>query len=79
MSQLADALFTKTQQEVLGLLYSRPDRSFYLKEILRLTGMGVHTIKRELDRMLGAGILRMTRIGNQHHYQANKECSIYDD
>lgn len=77
MSQLADALFTITQQNVLGLLYARPDRSFYTKEILRLTGMGVATIKRELDRMVAAGVLTMTRIGNQHHYQANPACSIY--
>ena len=79
VSQLSDALFTQTQQKVLGLLYGQPDRSFYTKEILRLTGMGVATIKRELDRMLAAGILRMTRIGNQHHYQANPQCPIYGE
>jgi len=44
-----------------------------------LTGMGVATIKRELDRMLAAGILRMSRIGNQHHYQANPLCPIYGE
>ncbi len=76
---LSDALFTETQQRVLGLLYGQPDRSFYIKEILRLTGMGVATIKRELDRMLVAGILHMTRIGNQHHYQANPQCPIYGE
>lgn len=77
MSQLSDALFTVTQQKVLGLLYGQPDRSFYMKEILRLTGMGVATIKRDLDRMLAAGILHMNKIGNQHHYQANPGCPIY--
>ncbi len=79
MSQLGDALFTSTQQQVLSLLYGQPQRSFYTKEILRLTGMGVATIKRELDRMLAAGILTMTRVGNQHHYQANPQCPIYDE
>ena len=44
-----------------------------------MTGMGVATIKQELDRMLAAGILRMTRIGNQHHYQANPQCPIYSE
>lgn len=79
MSQLADALFTTTQQKVLGLAYGQPHRSFYTKEILRLTGMGVATIKRELDRMLSAGILTLTRVGNQHHYQANPDCPIYGE
>ena len=79
MGQLADALFTTTQQKVLGLLYAQPERTFYTKEIIRLTGMGVATIKRELDRMLAAGLLKMTRIGNQHHYQANPDCPIYSE
>jgi len=77
MGQLGNALFTVTQQNVLGLLYAQPGRSFYTKEILRITGMGVATIKRELDRMVEAGILDLTKIGNQHHYQANPDCPIY--
>lgn len=79
MSQLGQALFTTTQQKVLGLLYTHPEKSFYTNEILRLTAMGVATIKRELDSMVAAGILKTFKIGNQHHYQANKECPIYAD
>ncbi len=79
MSKLGEALFTVTQRNVLSLLYAHPEKSFYTKQILRLTGMGVATIKRELDRMLEAGILSFTKIGNQHHYQANPECPIYEE
>ena len=79
MSKLGEALFTTTQRNVLSLLYAHPEKSFYTKEIIRLTGMGVATIKRELDRMLAAGILSFTKIGNQHHYQANPECPIYQE
>jgi len=52
---LAEALFTTTQQRLLALLYGEPGRSFYLKELLRKTGLGVATVKRELDRMVEAG------------------------
>jgi len=79
MTGLADTLFSKTQQKVLGLLYGHPDQTFYTKEILRSTGMGVATIKRELDRMLAAGILQMNKVGNQHPYQANPQCPIYQE
>ena len=79
MSQLGNTLFTKTQQKLLGLLYSKPDKSFYLKEILRTTGMGVATIKKELEQFLASGILKMEKIGNQHHYQANPDCPIYGE
>ena len=33
---LIDTLFTKTQQRVLGLLYGKPDKSFYTNEIVRI-------------------------------------------
>lgn len=79
MSKIGEALFTTTQRNVLSLLYAHPEKSFYTKEIIRLTGMGVATIKRELDRMLEAGILSFTKIGNQHHYQANPECPVYEE
>jgi uncharacterized protein len=79
MSQLGDALFTKTQQAILKLLYTHPEKSFYTKEILRLTGMGVATIKRELDRMERASVLKKFKIGNQLHYQANTDCPIYSE
>ncbi len=78
-NKLADALFTITQQKVLGLLYLHPGQSYYLNEILRETGMGVATIKRELDRMFGTGIVKMTKIGNQHHYQANPDNPIFKE
>ncbi len=78
-SRLGDALFSTTQQKVLGLLYGHPDETFFVNQILRLTGMGVHTIKRELDRMTAVGILTMRKIGNQHHYQANPECPIFPE
>lgn len=79
MCDAGSTLFTETQQRVLGLLYGQPERSFYTKEILRSTGMGVGTVKRELERMKRAGILTLRKSGNQHHYQANPECPIYPE
>ena len=76
---LGEVLFTKTQQKVLGLLYGRPAETFYLNEIVRLAGIGKGTIKRELEKMLAAGLLTVKRIGNQSHYQANKNCPIFTE
>ena len=76
---IADSLFTKTQQKVMGLLFRKPDASFYLNEIVRFADMGKGTIKRELDKMTQAGLLTVKRIGNQTHYQANPASPIYDE
>jgi predicted nucleotidyltransferase len=79
LSIIGDALFTKTQQRVLSLLYGKPDKSFYTNEIVRWADMGRGTIRRELDRLTSAGLLVVTREGNQLHYQANANNPIYSD
>jgi predicted nucleotidyltransferase len=76
---LSDALFTTTQQKVLGLLYGKPDQSFYANEIVRWARMGKGGIMRELNRLYRAGVLTMLRQGNQTHYQANPDCPIYQE
>jgi predicted nucleotidyltransferase len=78
-NSIGNVLFTKTQQKVLGLLFGKPDQSFYLNEITKLSQMGRGTIKRELERMEAAGIVVKKRIGNQNHYQANSECPVYSE
>lgn len=76
---LSDALFSKTQQRVLGLLFGKPDQSFFTNEIIRWAGLGKGTVMRELERLQAAGILLLSRKGNQAHYQANKACPIFEE
>ena len=76
---IGDALFTKTQQKVLGLLFGKPDKSFYTNEIMRWAAMGRGTVSRELDRLVGAGLLTAIRTGNQNHYQANSNSPVYKE
>jgi len=78
-TSIGDALFTKTQQKVLGLLFGKPDRSFYTNEIMRWAGMGRGTVSRELERLVGAGLLVVSKEGNQNHYQANKNSPVYSE
>jgi hypothetical protein len=75
----ADALFTKTQQRVLGLLYGNPSRSFYSNEIVRLSGVGIGTVHRELARLHASGLVTAGLIGNQKHYQANRAAPVFEE
>lgn len=76
---LGAALFTKTQQRVLGLLFGNPDRSYYTNEIVRCAGAGTGAVQRELQRLESAGLLTAKRIGNQKHYQANRDAPIFEE
>lgn len=79
MSTLSSVLFTEYRSRVLGLLLLHPERSYYLREIARLTATVPGTLKREMDKLLEVGLLTVQKVGNQNHYQANLECPIYVD
>ena len=76
---IGDALFTRTQQRVLALLYGKPDKSFYTNEIVRWADMGRGTIRRELERLVSAGLLVSSREGNQLHFRANASNPVFDE
>lgn len=76
---LWNALFTRTQRQVLSLLFGFPERSFYANEVVRLAGVGTGSVQRELARLSEAGLLTVTRIGNQKHYQANADSPIFSE
>jgi predicted nucleotidyltransferase len=74
---LADALFSKTQQRVLGLLFGQPERSFFATEIIGLAGGGSGAVQRELKRLEESGLVMVTRVGTQKHYQANAAAPVF--
>jgi predicted nucleotidyltransferase len=76
---LADALFTKTQQRVLRVLFGQPERSFYASELIRDAGTGSGAAQRELARLEESGLIIARRIGNQRHYQANAASPLYSE
>jgi predicted nucleotidyltransferase len=74
---LSNAIFSKVQQRVLALLFGHPDRSFYTSEIIRNVDSGTGAVERELARLEGSGLVATQRIGNQKHYQANRDSPIF--
>lgn len=78
-ASLADALFSGTQQRVLGLLFGQPDRSFYATELIALAGGGSGGVQRELARLAQSGLVTVRPLGNQKHYQANPVSPIFEE
>jgi predicted nucleotidyltransferase len=74
---VADALFSKVQQRVLGLLFGQPDRSFYTNEIIRLTHSGTGAVQRELAKLEAVGLITMKPFGNQKLYQVNRDTPLF--
>jgi len=77
--QLVELLFGAYRRQVLSLLLLRPDESFYVREIGRLTGVPAGSLHRELKALTEAGLLIRSASGNQVRYQAARECPIYEE
>ena len=79
MTSLSDALFSKTKQKVLGIMFAQPDRELHMREIARIAKVSVSSIQRELELLTDVGVLIRTKQGNQAIFRANKNCPIYDE
>jgi predicted nucleotidyltransferase len=77
--EMADALFGRVRKRVLALLFGHPERSFYANEIIRWVGGGSGAVQRELARMVAAGLVTVTRVGRQRHYQANVASPLFSE
>jgi len=77
---LADFLFTPTLQKVLGATLLHPDRSFTLRELLRLADSGHGSAQKQVERLIDAGVLREDlRRGTQRSIRANTEFVLYSE
>lgn len=76
---IADALFSATQQRVLALLFGQPERSFFTNELIGLVGAGSGAVQREVRRLVESGLVTVTRLGSQKHYQANPAAPIFEE
>jgi len=73
------ALFPGTRRKILSLFFMHPDRQFYFREVLKLTGTKQGIIQRELKSLTQTGILELETKGNQTYYSVNKSNPIYEE
>lgn len=73
----ATALFPKARQRVLAVLFGNTERSYYGNEIIALAQCGTGAVQRELASLADAGLLTVTHVGNQKHFQANADAPAF--
>jgi len=77
--QLVEVLFGAYRRQILALLLLRPDESFYVREIGRLTNVPARSLHRELKLLSDTGLLRRSAAGNQVRYQVDRTCPIHEE
>ena len=77
--RIQDALFPSVQQRVLGILFGQPDRKFQGAELIRMINSGTGAVHRQLTSLAASGLVNVTQIGNQKHYQANPKSPVFEE
>jgi DNA-binding transcriptional ArsR family regulator len=69
-------LLGETRTALLAVLLMHPERAQPVRELMRITGMSPGTLHRELNALVGYGLLLREAVGNQVFYRANPECPV---
>ena len=76
---LANAIFTDRQARLFRWLFGQPERSFFLNELLRLSGLSSASLQQELKRLALNGVVLSTRMGNLRVFQANPNSPLFPE
>lgn len=79
MSVLSDILSSRSRAQMFSLLFDGSEQEFYVRELERLSGLSVMTIKQELANLSNLDLVISRKSGNRHYYRANKTHQLYGD
>lgn len=79
MNKLEDLIVSKVRVKMLELFFTNPEEMYYVREITRLVKEEINAVRRELDRMLGTGLLKSEERGNRLYYYLNKQYLYLQD
>lgn len=67
------------QGEILNLMFSNPDKRYYLAEVAKILGKESANYQRYIEKMISDGILCEERIGNMRFFWLNKDYQLYNE
>jgi predicted nucleotidyltransferase len=77
---IVDFMFSPVVQKVLSLVYSTPEQTFMLNDLLDRAGGGRGNGQRQVQRLIDAGVLREEpRRGHQRAIRANADFALYPE
>ena len=78
-SSIANALFSRTQQQLLSALLVNSRQPVYAADLARQFRVRASTLHRDLRKLTQAGILKTSRSGNRTYFQANEVCPVFPE
>jgi len=79
MASLEDIITSKVRIKILDLFYSNLTEMYHVRGIVREVGEEINAVRRELERLEKAGILKKEPRGNRVYYFVSKDYAGYGD
>jgi predicted nucleotidyltransferase len=74
-----DALFPTIRAGVLSATLLQPERWWFMTELARQLGVRPSSLQRELEALVGSGILLRRQDGRRIYYKANTESPVFPE
>ena len=79
MAMLHKLFSSKVRIELLNTFFLHPEKSFYLRELERITGEDYKNVSTELKNLEAIGFLTSSKSGNLKYFHVNPEFLIYPE
>lgn len=79
MAELSDFILSKVRIKLLEVFFEQPTGMWYVRELTRITDEEINAVRRELDRMTKAGMVRNEDRGNRRYYSVNSSYDFYPE
>jgi len=79
MTNLEDLMISKVRVKILKLFFADTHEIYYVREITRLINEEINAVRRELDRMLGFGLVKSEQRGNRLYYCLNPRYLFFQE
>ncbi|MCL2110217.1 hypothetical protein FWH30_01380 [Microgenomates group bacterium] len=76
---LADFITSRVRVKILELFYADPEQLYYIREVTRKVDEEINAVRRELNSMVGRGILKTENRGNRAYFYVNKAYTYFPE
>lgn len=76
---LRDLIVSKVRIKLLEIFLYQLTEIFYVRQLVRMTGEEINAVRRELQRLEAAGMLKKEARGNRLYYWFNKHHPLFGD
>lgn len=76
---LKDLMVSKVRVKLLQTFLTQPKEIFYVRQLVRQTGEEINAVRRELEHMESAGMVKKENRGNRLYYWFREDYPLYGD